>query len=181
MDLEGLANLSWREALIAIIVLLVLYVAIVYWRMRSLKRAASTSATPYAAHSAVAAYNAVQEPEQPDPAESKEALGAAEFQFPWNEPPKSEQGSGSELIEAMEREMAQLRKEVGGLRAEVLVLREELRRAAPKPGVAQQISPQYSEAMQMATQGNDAGSISEYCGISRAEAELVALVKNHDN
>ena len=44
------------------------------------------------------------------------------------------------------------------------------------------IAPQYSDAMQMALQHHDAATISQQCGISRAEAELVvALVRNRDN
>ena len=48
--------------------------------------------------------------------------------------------------------------------------------------LAQMIAPQYSDAMQMALQHHDAATISQQCGISRAEAELVvALVRNRDN
>lgn len=59
---------------------------------------------------------------------------------------------------------------------------EEQRQEHSKPPVTQNISPLYSEAMQKAILGQDAASISRDCGISRAEAELVAaLVKNRDN
>ena len=75
----------------------------------------------------------------------------------------------------------QLRKEVGGLRAEVLVLREEQRREIKQVQVTQNVSPLYSDAMQMAMQGHDAATVSQHCGISRAEAELVvSLVRNRD-
>ena len=44
---------------------------------------------------------------------------------------------------------------------------------------AQSASPFYSEAMQMAMQGQEAADISVLCGISRGEAELVvALARN---
>lgn len=58
----------------------------------------------------------------------------------------------------LEVEIDQLRKEVGGLRAEILMLRETVQRAAVKPvpekprqpSVTELIAPQYSEAMQLA-------------------------------
>lgn len=178
MDLGGLANLSWREALIAVIVLLALYVIVVYLRMRRLKRekAASDEPRPTNAKSAVAAYQAVQEPvlsSEPIPlAEPSEAA------FPWNEPPGTPE---EQKIAALEREVNQLRKEVGGLRAEVLVLREERRREVTQAQVTQNASPLYNDAMQMALQGHNAATIAQHCGISRAESELVvALVRNRD-
>ncbi|MFT3847874.1 MAG: DUF2802 domain-containing protein [Propionivibrio sp.] len=156
-----------------------------------------------AAQSAVAAYAAVQEPAlktEPEPAGSDptrrepEPLAApSDAAFPWNEPP----GETALLrqLSALDSEVAQLRKEVGGLRAEVLMLREERQRAmkfaaddVPEEEsvedaveVASNVSPLYSEAMQFALQGMDAASISQSCGISRAEAELVvALVRNRE-
>jgi len=178
MDFGGLANFSWREALIAVIVLLALYVVVVYIRMRRLKRAKAENAGSQIknTHSAMAAYAAVQEPMLS--AEPEPLAAPSEAAFPWNEPP----GTPSEQkIEALERELNQLRKEVGGLRAEVLVLREERRREVAQVQVTQNASPLYSDAMQMAMQGHDAATISQHCGISRAESELVvALVRNRD-
>ena len=99
--------------------------------------------------------------------------------FAWNEAPPG--AAGAQLFESLEREILQLRKEVGGLRAEVLLLREEQRRELAQSRAPQNISPLYSEAMQMALRGQDAASIAQQCGIARAEAELVvALVRNQD-
>jgi hypothetical protein len=179
MDFEVLTNLSWREALIAIITLLAIYVVVVFLRIRRLKhaKAPAIEPDPLVAQSAVAAYAAVQEPEL---AVAPEPLAApSEAAFPWNEPPPG--FPGQRMIEAVERELAQLRKEVGGLRAEVLLLREEQQREHTQAQVTQNVSPLYSDAMQMAMQGHDAATISQHCGISRAEAELVvALVRNQD-
>jgi hypothetical protein len=179
MDLEVLANLSWREALIAIVALLVLYVLVVFWRISRIKRGQVSVAppVPLGAKSAVAAYSAVQDPEariEPEP-----LAAPSEAPFPWNEPPPAAPGQAA--IDALEREVAQLRKEVGSLRAEVMVLREEKQRALTQVNVAPSVSPLYSDAMQMALQGHDAATISQHCGISRAEADLViALGKNKD-
>lgn len=178
MDLGGLTNLSWREALMAAVVLLLLYVGVVYRRMRRLKRAKAEIDAPTVrdAKLAVAAYAAVQEPAiAPEPVPLAEPSDAA---FPWNEPPGT---PVEQKIETLERDINQLRKEVGGLRAEVLVLREALQRERVQVQATQSASPLYSDAMQMAMQGHDAATISQHCGISRAESELVvALVRNRD-
>jgi hypothetical protein len=180
--------LSWREALIAVVVLLAIYLLVVFLRYSRLKREKLrlVVADSPAVSSAIAAYAAVQDSESSvsaaasDLSRSDAPTRVEEFDFPWNEPPPGE--PGNQGVAVLESEVAQLRKEVGGLRAEILLLREEQRREPAKPPVTQNVSPLYSDAMQMAMQGNDAANISQYCGISRAEAELVvALVRNSDN
>ena len=183
MDFDALAGLSWREGLIAIIALLAVYVAVAFLRIRRLKRnAVAPLADRFAAQSASAAYAAMQEPALSEAA-AESALAApavpAAAAFAWNEPPPG--AAGQQMFEALERELTQLRKEVGGLRAEVLLLREEQRRELAQSRVPQNVSPLYSDAMQMALRGHDAASIAQHCGIARAEAELVvALVRNQD-
>ncbi|WP_301103088.1 DUF2802 domain-containing protein [Propionivibrio sp.] len=175
MDFEVLANLSWREALIAIVALLALYVVVVFFRLRRLGQGKVNVSVPeqLAAKSAISAYAAVQE--------SPAALVApSEFAFPWNEPPA--EIPGQQRVEALERELAQLREEVRDLRADVLNLREKQRCDLAQSQAVQNVSPLYSDAMQMVIQGHDAASISQHCGISRAEAELVvALVRNRND
>ncbi len=192
MDFEALGNLSWREALIAIIVLLVLYLVLAFIRIRRLKHepAIDEVSASLSTHPALAAYASEQAPDFPassistdSPTNSSklpEALAVpSEISFPWNEPPP--EIPDRQLIEALERELAQLRKEVGVLRSEMLLLREAQRRELARSEVAQNASPLYNDAMQMAMQGIDAASIAQHCGISRAEAELVAaLVRNRD-
>jgi hypothetical protein len=179
MDFDGLVNLSWREGLIAIVVLLVLYVIVVFLRMRRLKRQPHSVVDRFAALSASAAYAAMQEPEHNKTSVLPVAHAeTAAPSFAWNEPPPAAPG---QQFEALERELTQLRKEVGSLRAEVLLLREEQRRDLAQSRATQNVSPLYSDAMQMAMRGYDAASISQQCGIARAEAELVvALVRNQE-
>ena len=191
MDFEALGNMGWREALIAIIALLVLYLVLAFLRIRRLKRE-SVDEVPaqLSTNPALAAYASEQTPQISDPPSPStsptdsprlsEALAApSEVAFPWNEPPP--EIPGQQMIEALDRELAQLRKEVGGLRAEMQLLREAQRRELAHSQVAQNASPLYNDAMQMAMQGIDAASIAQHCGISRAEAELVvALVRNRD-
>ena len=204
MDFAFPINLSLRDALIALVALLLLYLIVAFLRIRRLKRrkAGVEAPSPVAVQSAVAAYAAVQEPElktEPEPVrpdsrklEPEPLAAPSDAAFPWNEPP----GETALLrqVASLEGEVAQLRKEVGGLRAEVLILREEQQRvmnvAAELPvadvveeavEVASSVSPLYNEAMQFALQGQDAAAISQSCGISRAEAELVvALVRNRE-
>ena len=185
MNLDVLANLTWREALIALVALLALYVIVVFWRWYRLRLARPPSAEVNPAmassvNSAISAYTAEQSAPSGAPEGEPELLSAPSASaFPWNEPP--DEIPGQHRIEALEREVTQLRKEVGGLRAEVLVLREQLRENE-QAQAQQPVSPLYSDAMQMAMQGHDATTISQHCGIARAEAELVvALVRNRNN
>jgi hypothetical protein len=171
-----LGSLSWREILIALIALLVLYVLVVslrMWRLRREKNALDLR-TQLATQSAVAAYAAVQEPAlQSEP----ETSSPTEPVFAWNEPPP--EFPGQQRIETLERAITQLRNEINELRAELQTLRDASRRELSQAHATQNISPLYSDAMQMALQKHDAASIAERCGIARAEAELVvALVRN---
>ena len=198
MDFDLVSGLGWREGLLAVAALLAVYVGLAYTRVRNLRRTesqAEKSPLTFSATAALAAYDAGQDGAEHVPMEvnAKEAreektdtLGSSDFPFPWNEPP-SPQSSEQRLI-ALELEVDQLRKEVVGLRAEVALARvARPNREAPKANepeisVTQLIAPQYSEAMQLAQQNIDALTISQQCGITRAEAELVAaLVKNREN
>jgi hypothetical protein len=80
MDFELLGSLGWREGLIAIIVLLLLYIVVLFLRMRRLQHA-RRCLPPLAAQSAVAAYTAIQEPVAPalraEPAAPVDARGGA--------------------------------------------------------------------------------------------------------
>lgn len=187
---DFLAYLGWREALIAVVALLVIYILIAFLRIGRLKNNATQtqSPAPLAAPAAVAAYVAVQEVENPPdkPAEEAPVESALpeesprrERSFAWNEPP--EISVDARRIEMLEQEVAQLRRELGGLRAEVQAFRDEQRRELSRVQVAQNTSPFYSDAMQLALQGQDAAGISQLCGISRAEADLVvALARNQE-
>lgn len=181
---EALAHLSWREALIAIIAVLVLYVFVVFLRIWRLKHAKALVSTvePLVAQAAVAAYTATQEPSLSAEAvaEPREAVAPREPEFPWNEPPP--EIPGQQMIDALERHVYQLRGEVATLRAELQQVRDELQREASSALATHNVSPLYSDAMQMAMQGHDATNISQHCGIARAEAELVvALVRNRND
>jgi hypothetical protein len=197
MDFELLGSPGWREGLIAIIALLVLYLIVLFFRLWRLQQAPS-ALPPLVAQSAVAAYTAIQDEAESTPAAasaapaalagetaasltapaSVAAAAAGKREFPWNEPPLDIPGQA--MIDGLQREVYQLRCEVDQLRGEVLAAREDLRRqSVPSPGVAQSASPIYTDAMEMAIQGHDATTIAHRCGIARAEADLVvALARN---
>ena len=188
MDSDFFSALGWREGLMAIIGLLAVYVVFISLRVHGLRQAESRARNApltFTANAAVTAYGAAQAvPPVNEALAQPGELGTPDFPFPWNEPPAD--SPLEQRVARQEIEIEQLRKEVGGLRAEVLVLREALQYSAasvsPKSSVAELIAPQYSEAMQLARKRIAPDDISRQCGITRAEAELVAaLVKNHDN
>ena len=187
MDFDVLAYLSWREVLVAAVVLLVLYILFAFLRISRLKneKLRIEEVSLQAARTGAAAYAAVQEPSEVPVAEQnvveERNPPVLAGTFPWNEPPV--ETAKLLQIEALEQDLAQLRREIAGLRSEVQALRDEQRRELTKVQVAQSASPFYSEAMQMAMQGQEAADISVLCGISRGEAELVvalALARNSD-
>ena len=210
MGLDALAYLGWREAIVAIATLLTIYVIVVFLRINRLRRERPVPPVSAASQKALEAYAEAESPFfappylGPDPvahpgASAPEGAGhepklpeplaaPSEAAFPWNEPPEPAPPSEQPKLDALEREVRELRKEIGGLRAELQAWHSEAQQqaemkathsAAPAFTVPPPISPLYSEPMQMAMNGASAGEISMHCGISRAEAELVvALVRN---
>jgi hypothetical protein len=163
-----------------------IYIVFLVVRMRRLQHALPAQMVP-PAQAAVAAYQAIQEPTPAPPAAPIAAAVAAEVlapvaparpEFAWNEPPAEIPGQA--MIDALQRELYQLRCEVDELRAEVLSAREDFRRQSSQSAASTQTgSPLYNDAMQMAIQGHDATTIAHRCGIARAEADLVvALARN---
>lgn len=177
MNFEDLA-IGWREALIGVVALLVLYVVVVFLRLRRLKQ--PPAAAPVSSSTAVAG-------EPPigvnDPTAPVELPGFVEPGFPWNEPPEPvPPPSAEELrLQAAEAEISRLRDEMAVLRAELASLRDDLKLKVERVQAAQHVAPIYGDAMQMAVAGYDAAAIAERCGVARAEAELVvALVRNRE-
>jgi hypothetical protein len=192
MASEFLASLSWREMLLAVVVLLAIYILFSFLRIGRLRREAQAvqELSPGAVQSAVQSYAAVQESGRGAEAAPGDADGQAsltelsavakEQMFAWNER-HSRTLELRRKIDVLEQDLAQLRREIGGLRAEVQTLREEQRREISQVKITQSASPFYSDAMQLATQGREAADISVLCGISRAEAELVVALARNDN
>ena len=177
MNFEDMA-IGWREALIGVVALLVLYVFVVFLRLRRLKQpvvAAPVSSSPVVAGEPPVGVN--------DPTAPVELPGFVEPGFPWNEPPDpvSPADIADARLKAAEAEIGQMRDEMAMLRSELAALRDDLKVKVEHVQAAQHVAPIYGDAMQMAVAGYDAAAIAERCGVARAEAELVvALVRNRE-
>lgn len=151
-----------REAVLLLIVLLAFYIGRVLWRMR---------------HIAAPPERTVQQASAPAPAAALSAMAEETAQPVRVEAPNLVAGvaSGPELAH-MEREISLLREEVDILRSELAALRNDMQHDLAQVRVAQNVSPLYGDAMQMAVAGHSAEMIAERCGIARAEAELVVAL-----
>lgn len=162
----GLEIAGWhvglREAVLLLIVLLAFYIGRVLWRMR---------------HIAAPPERTVQQASAPAPAAALSAMAEETAQPVRVEAPNLVAGvaSGPELAH-MEREISLLREEVDILRSELAALRNDMQHDLAQVRVAQNVSPLYGDAMQMAVAGHSAEMIAERCGIARAEAELVVAL-----
>ena len=165
----GLEIAGWhvglREAVLLLIVLLAFYIGRVLWRMRHIAAPPERTAQQASAPAPAAALSAMaEETAQPVRVEALNLVAGV--------------ASGPELAH-MEREISLLREEVDILRSELAALRNDMQHDLAQVRVAQNVSPLYGDAMQMAVAGYSAEMIAERCGIARAEAELVvALAKS---
>lgn len=80
--------------------------------------------------------------------------------------------SQQRLVQSQARELQQLKDEVRVLQQQQTEMREEIDRLK----AARNVSPLYNEAVSMAQHGLNAEGIASRCGISIAEAELVAAL-----
>ncbi len=185
--LEGL-SLGWRELLLVLILAIVIYMIWLLWRMRRISRRQEAPRPLREPRVASPLDNLGDEEE----AEAEPLVYAMPPRGPDTEPAWTSADTAGfaqqAFMDGVERELEQVREEMdalrgalAGLREEMAGLREEFQQEVLATRAAQNASPLYSDAMQMAILGHDALTISERCGIARAEAELVvALVKNKD-
>ena len=162
----GLEIAGWhvglREAVLLLIVLLAFYIGRVLWRMRHIAAPPERTAQQASAPAPAAALSAMaEETAQPVRVEAPNLVAGV--------------ASGPELAH-MEREISLLREEVDILRSELAALRNDMQHDLAQVRVAQNVSPLYGDAMQMAVAGHSAEMIAERCGIARAEAELVVAL-----
>ena len=167
------SSLGWREAVVGLIALLGLYILIVMLRLKRLGLRKEEK-PPVVAEPVVTPPSAENDDAHPEPTYSRPEKPA----FAWNEPPAKDFAE-EQYFKAVERELEQLREEVGTLRHEFAALREEMRGQVGQIRASQHMSPLYSDAMQMAMLGHDAETIAERCGIARAEADLVVALAHN--
>lgn len=191
----SLGDLSlWREGLLVLILAVVLYMVFLLWRMRRISRRNELHAIFPVEPRVGGILDNLGVELTDDPPVNFGAAGSKGAQENTGNIPEWSEDSGvafaqDAFMEGVERELEQLREEVDALRGALAALRGEvggLRDAFEQESLsvrtAQNASPLYSDAMQMALLGHDPLIIAERCGISRAEAELVvALVKNKDS
>ncbi|MCE1244722.1 DUF2802 domain-containing protein [Oryzomicrobium sp.] len=200
--------LNVRDALLAIVVLLAVYILAVVLRYRRLRRqaeeaqpdepaekasapAAEKASAPAAAEAPAAAsgarlYAAVQDTAQaPASAAPREhALRQEPAVAPAPLAPPLPVNLAAEVadtpvVQAIERDLTMLRQEIQHLQGELERVQGEMRDRFTQLQATQHMSPLYSDAMQMAAAGHDAQTIADRCNIARAEADLVvALVRN---
>ncbi len=187
----GDLSLGWREGLLALILAVVVYMVWLLWRMRRIGR--QEKAVP-AVPREPRVRGLLDDLDPQAPLTAYAAQQDVGDTLPKSAPEWSPDTAGSArlaqeaFMAGVEREMEQLREEMDALRGaladlreDVAGLRDELQQEIHSSRTAQHVSPLYSDAMQMAILGHDALTISERCGIARAEAELVvALVRNKD-
>lgn len=172
-------NLGWREILIAVIGLLAVYVFFVFLRLIFLKPKNRSEAP------------ALEEPhddELLDEASDDDGEEALTYSIP---PPARAAAPAAEAprldpaarryvehrhLDSVEHDVADLREEMKSLRTEIRLLRSDLQQQVDRLKAAQNTSPLYSDAMQMALLGHDAETIANRCSIAVAEAELVVAL-----
>jgi hypothetical protein len=200
-----------REILLGLILAIVAYMIWLLWQMRNLNRRKKTPPARELREPRVMDHPAQHEPMHETPLDrerelfrkqlkerfdkhfhphtlTEEPKGTGMKEDPAWQPENTASFARQAFMDGVAREMEQLREEVDALRGalsalreEVMTLREDFQQENQAARAAQNVSPLYNDAMQMAILGHDALTISERCGISRAEAELVvALVKNKD-
>ena len=161
LEIAG-GHVGLREAVLLLIVLLAFYIGRVLWRMRHIAAPPERTAQQASAAAPAAALSAMaEETAQPVRVEALNLVAGV--------------ASGPELAH-MEREISLLREEVDILRSELAALRNDMQHDLAQVRVAQNVSPLYGDAMQMAVAGHSAEMIAERCGIARAEAELVVAL-----
>jgi hypothetical protein len=156
--------LGWRGWLLAAVILLGSYLVVVLLRLRRLGRPAPVK-TVDARQEPVAEENS---PEITGNAESRNERPA------WNEPPP--RFAERQIVLSLERQVIQLREELDALRGAFAALRDETQSSLEKSRRAQNISPIYGDAMQMALAGESAETIAGRCGVAMAEADLVVAM-----
>lgn len=172
IDIAGV-SLGLREGVLFLIVLVAFYIGRVLWRMQDIGRRAGQKAQGKAAGEPEAAAPAPLPEANPAPA--SEALSwqdEIDARGPETLPNAVPAGD----VAGLRQEIDLLRDEVDILRSELAALRNDMQQDLAQLRVAQNVSPLYGDAMQMALAGHTAEMIAERCGIARAEAELVVAL-----
>ncbi|WP_415036105.1 DUF2802 domain-containing protein [Azonexus sp.] len=174
MNIAGM-SLGLREGVLLLIVLVAFYIGRVLWRMRHIepptaRQTAGVPEAPVPAPDDALTHSARERETERAAQVLEEDLAVAAH---------SSASARAADFAAQAQEISLLRDEVDILRSELAALRKDMQHDLGQMRVAQNVSPLYGDAMQMALAGHTAEMIAERCGIARAEAELVvALTQN---
>lgn len=152
------AMFGWREGILLLVGLAVLYLVATLAKLMRVGRGASAARVQEIPYLAEPAVESAAEPEAAAPENIAPAAG----------------GFGEQLAEhlarsEMEIEIGRLREEMEAMRAEL----EELR-------AARHVSPHYADALELAQRGLTAQDVADRLGISLGEAELVHALSRGD-
>ena len=169
LEIAGIA-LGLREGVIALIVMVAIYMAVVIVRLRRPSPVKKTVPAPVVVKTPPLPESAPEPDPEPEPPSAWERAAAVAVA------PDEER-----LYRSLENEVFQLRDEVDAVRGELAALRSDMLHELAQMRAAQTVSPIYGDAMQMAAAGYDPSMIAERCGIARAEAELVVALAKSTN
>lgn len=181
IDAQGL---GLRDGILLIAGLAAVYLVYMGLRLAQLKKRKAKAAAKGKQAPRVTAEPAPLEEEDEDQAGmvySRPRPAPATLAAPPTTNPAADPGFAALLGETRQRQQESQSAEVSALRAEIETLRETL--AAMQDEVerlkaANNVSPLYNEAVGLAQHGIDAEGIAARCGISIAEAQLVAALSS---
>lgn len=192
MDLSIFESFGWRDAIMAAVIVIAVYMLLTVLRLLQVRRHSSPQEPAIAK----------QEPLQDEPMLGDAVTLSPEFSalLPasprqpspvWEvlDTPPTENLAPIESARPTEPEFVTPQQHAG-VDAELQLLRGDLARLSDKVAEAREeiellkasrnVSPLYSEAMGLAQQGHDARSIAGRCGISIGEAELVVALSRKE-
>lgn len=170
-------NVGVREAILALVAVLSLYLVVVLFRLARHRRDTQPPAAPEpseTADDAVGRSSAVaSEPGPEEAAVSRDLLNELEIQQLRQDVTRLRTD-----CDFLRRELAVMRHDVDQLGEQARSEQQAAQAARERTQYTRPVSPQHSEAMLLAGRGMSAVQVAEHCGISVAEAELVcALAK----
>lgn len=196
------AGLGVRELIVALLVIVVIYMLVVIFRMKSLstrKRFEALSAARYESDllgdpAAEGGERKTRRGDEAPPAASlSSAPGKSRLDRFYDAPPRNEPKNkyfeppevdrepapppvsalDQEKLLRLERELNATREELDALRAAFAATRDAHAADIERLKAGQRVSPTYNDSLRMAMAGASAEEIAASCGIARAEAELV--------
>jgi hypothetical protein len=193
MDLSIFESFGWRDAVMAAVIVVAVYMLLTVLRLIQVRRHSSSQEALISKQEPLPDEILLGEAETLSPEFA--ALLQASLKSPEPLPEARDGGQSQEDVEPAEYArhaeseffMPQVRP---GVEADLLALRGDLARLSNQVAevredvellkASRNVSPLYGEAMGLAQQGHDARSIAGRCGISIGEAELVVALSRKE-